>query len=306
MNRLLAIPLIAMVCQLWPVAPVSAQTLQWKFSEGDSFAIRIEQSSQVVTRVDRREVDQQSKTELDIDWVVDSIDEQGNARIIETITGIRAELNMPGEGIRPILYDSAVEKHSGDARRLEDNFAKLVNQPFTIVMTPQGEIVAVEIPEETMEQIRKMPASMQGRKMLTRESLAETFAHSGTNLPQGDVSAGDTWTATRDFSIGTPQSFEQTTNYTLGEAQGDSYPVTFVSELAIADPDRQRDPESEVQFEALEIEQQESSGQMVFDAVAGHCRESSVQTKIHTKSMYRDMEVRAQITSQIKMTISRE
>jgi hypothetical protein len=287
---------------LWMTMPGVAQTPAWKFAEGDRLAIRIDQATTVQTVVDRRVVDRSNQTRLEIDWLVERLEGE-NAVIRQTIRRVVTELTMPGEdGPKTVNYDSDVERHRGDAKRLASSFSKIVGQPVHITLTPQGRITGVEIPESTLESLRQMPGSMQGRQMFEAESLRQMFAQAGMQLPGPDE--GPAWETTREFSIGTPQTFEMTTRYTIEDPQTEPLEIRFTGELQLLDSQPQRPPG--IEFENIEISGQATSGTILFDVQAGNCRSSQSTTMLKTRTSYRDMEVVATVNSQVTMDVTRQ
>ena len=281
-----------------------AQSPEWKFATGDSFAISIQQTSTVQTVVDRRSVDQTSVTTFEIEWTVESMDGE-NANIRQTITRVIAELTMPGkDGPKTIEYDSDTDtdKHKGDAKRLAKSFSQVIHQPITITITPRGEVLGVDVPQDTLESLRQMPGSMQGRKMFEAESIREMFSQAGMQFPE--TIEGETWETTRKFSIGTPQHLTQTIKYSITDSNAQPLEIKFTGTLQVDDTGKQR--AVEIEFENLEIEEQDSSGTILFDNDSGNCQSSQSTTMLKTRTRYRDMDVVATINSSVHMTVKRK
>ena len=286
---------------------VQAQPVEWKFAKGDSFQLKMTQSSQVNTMVDRRDVDQQNRMTLDIDWLVEEVDEDGTAIIRQLITRVQVEMTMPSkEGPQEIMYDSDQEDHKGPARRMASSFSRIVNQPVHVTMSSRGEITNVDIPDETMEMLRQMPGSMQGRKMFELDQLRSTFAHAGTMLPTEPVSEGDSWQVDRDFTINTPQQFVRSDRYEIGPVNDGALEIRFSSTVKPGEgPSSGEGAGDTIEFEDLEISEQDSSGTLFFDTAQGHCRSSQSKLSLETRSRYRDMEFKVRITSESSLTVQR-
>ncbi|MGI9515508.1 MAG: DUF6263 family protein [Pirellulaceae bacterium] len=301
-RTLLLITLVASVLATTLTIPCAAQSLAWKFAKGDSFVINIQQDTTVKTVVDRRVVDQNNQMTMEIDWVVDRVDSDA-AVVRQTITRIVAELTMPGaDGPRTVNYDSANEKHKGDARRMASSFSCIINQPIHVTITSRGEITGVEVPEETLESLRQMPGSIQGRRMFEEDSIRELFVQAGMQLPEPD--AGNSWETKREFRIGTPQKFNLTTKYSIADADKNPLKIQFTGTLALIEDTGQRPPELE--FENIELADQESSGTISFDTESGNCTSSNSTTMLKTRTRYRDMEVMSTVDSSVKMTVERK
>ena len=286
---------------LWCM-PAESQTLSWQFAKGDVFDIQIQQSTAVNTVVDRRLVEQTNRTTMDIAWQV--LDFQDDvATIQQTIKRVRVELSMPGEkGPAITNYDSAEEKQTGDAKRMNASFSRIIDQPVNLSVTPQGEIREVDIPEKTLDSLREMPGSVQGRKMFDAASVREMFSQSGLQLPADNTES--TWQSTRDFKIGLPQTFRLTTKYSLADKAQNPVKIDFTGELELLEDSGERP--AELDFENVALTAQKSSGSLMFDSVKGNCVSSNSETQIKTRTQYRDMEMVVTVDSTVKMSFTRK
>jgi len=300
--------LIGFVSLICPVPQAGAQSLVWKFAEGDQFGVSVDQESSVNTVVDRRAIDQTSRMTMEMSWDVESVDDQGTARLRQTIGRIVATLTVPGQegpkSPRTVNYDSSQEEFRGDAKRMHDSFSKIIDQPVFLTITARGEIKDVEVPKETLASLREMPGSMQGRKMFEPESIREMFMQAGIQLPE-DTSSGS-WQTTRDFAIGTPQKFVQNLDYTIVDAEASPLRITFAGTLQVSQPADPADRPEGIEFDSLEIVEQDSSGTITFDVEAGNCTSSEAVTMLKTRAAYRDMRVVATINSKVNVLIERK
>ncbi len=278
-----------------------ARQLRWKFSTGDRLEIRIEQQSSIRTMVDRRQVDQSNRMELTIDWQVESVDDSGTAQIRQMITAIRAELTLPGaRGPVTTVYDSAADPPRGDARLPGEGFSRILNQPVTVTMTARGEITNVDVPGETLESIRQMPGSIEGRQVFSLDSVREMFQSAGTEFPEAAIEPGQSWLVERDFSMGSAHQFTRETTYTLADA-GD---IDFDSRIAIQSSTG-NDKNPDVEFQPWTIARQAAGGQIAFDWSAGRVTNSQSQMNLETETTYQGFAVSTSIDSQIKMTVTK-
>ncbi len=297
---LLAIACVALTCQ---VNAVQAQTqaLQWKLAKGDQFQFQIDQTTAVETDVDRRKVPQKNTMKMQVQWEVQSVNDDGSAVVQQTISHIA--LQLINSGTDPIDYDSGEEKIKGAVKqRIHKSFSKIINQPIMVTLSKAGEITEVEIPEATLEQLRQMPGSIQGRQMFQVESLNEMFSQAGLGWSE---QAGSTWETTRDFSLGVPQPFSQTTTYEFVDSDTDLLEIKFTSKIETTGEPKQ-DTKTPIDFENLEITKQDSSGTIMFDSQAGNCTSSSSKSTLETRATYRDKEIRTTINSELKMTVTRK
>ena len=285
------------------IAAAQDSPLQWRFAKGDKFAIVLDQTSSVETTVDRREVSQKTELNMSVSWSVDSVDDDGTARITQRIQGVRITLDLPGAMGRNIQkYDSnSDEKPTGDATRLKASFDCIVDQPVTVIINRKGEITDVEIPKETMARLREMPASMQGREAFTPESIRETFSQATIVFPDKPLANGDSWSSERAFSM-PPQKFKQVSTYTFQGPTSETSidQIDIRSELSVDNTNSKTDENQ------IEIIDQSLSGTLLFDRDGGHCSESISNTMMVTRVPYRDMEITSRVKSQLKMSFTRD
>ena len=96
------------------------------------------------------------KQTVGMTWEVDSVAEDGSARVAQTIDRIEVALKSQFADIR---YDSdAEEAPEGPAATIAPLIDAMVGARIVLVMTPMGEVVDVEIPPEMVEAIRTTPA----------------------------------------------------------------------------------------------------------------------------------------------------
>ncbi len=282
-----------------------ASALVWKFAKGETFAITMQQTSSVETTVDRRTVNHSTEMTLKMNWLVESVDTNQVARIKQTITGVNLSMIMPSsEGPKVIEYDSSSEaRPTGDAARIAESFGRLINQPVFVSVTPRGEITAVDIPSETMESIREMPGSMEGRQSLSLESIRNMFRQANVVLPEEPIAPNDSWTAEKTFEL-PPQAFNQKTTYNFSGNHTDESDVTVAVVNFSSVLDVQQD-KNEANSAQLKITEQSLTGELRFDANAGFCHASNSETLIKTQATYRDMQIRTTVNSQLNVSFEK-
>lgn len=281
----------------------AAEPIRWKFATGDAFSVTIHQETSVNTKVDVRNVAQSNQMDLTIDWAVQAVDKDGTATIDQKISKIVASITIPDKTGKPVVheYDSSVEKHRGDARILASSLSKLLDQTVTITMSSRGEITDVKIPEETLDSMRQMPGSIEGRQAFSTESLREIFQSTGTELPESAIAVGESWLVKRAFSIGSPHQFTRETTYTLAAGGEINVESTLVLNSVAAAPAK-----GEAEFDTWAIEEQKSTGMIQFDLQAGNASSSDSETMLKTKTNYQGMAVTTTMNSQVKTSIERK
>ena len=114
-------------------------------------------------------------TTMEMDWVVDSVDEQGVAQMTHTIT--RLKMRLETLGAPPVEFDTAsTEQPVGTARYFEAA-SRLVGVKLNVAMTDRGEIENVKLTDEPRScSTRRCGASLPA--LFSSEGLRQTLKQS--------------------------------------------------------------------------------------------------------------------------------
>ena len=197
-----SVPSLVNVSTLLSIALLShstigaAETLQWKFAVGDSYRLELEQTVQQTTSVLLKPVDTTTTTELVVLWKVKSIKPDGNAVIEQVFDHLK--LSVKTQNADDLTFDSkSEEQDSLAARELAKAIAPMLGAPIQVTMAPHGEIIDVQVSEESLEKIRLAAGSMRLRSTLSVEGLQEMLTLVTLPLPKGEVEVDESWSQER-------------------------------------------------------------------------------------------------------------
>jgi hypothetical protein len=261
-----------MACLLLSVPAGAAETLRWKFAEGDTHHYELNQTT--VTTINQT---------VDMAWEVDSVNDDGSARVAQTIERVRVSLDSQ---FASFAYDSQDEAAGeGPAAMLKPVIDALVGSRVVLVMTPRGEVNDVEVPDEMIERLRNAgPGAQALQNLASAEGMKGLIGQSTLILPEEEVEPGATWT--RAVELPTPQGTLALTNtYTLEDAGADSAAKIALSmnidEFKVA-PD--------APFE-MKVEEQSGNGTYTFDTAAGRLDSSEIKQGLRAVISVQDQEI---------------
>lgn len=270
-----------------------ARPLRWNFQAGQRSQYVSTQELTVDVTMRGRPNRMHSKQTIDLTWLVESVDDDGNAHVVQTTTRMRVK----GEGgpTGKINLDSAANEQPADGKSADrkpgegdeqnDDAGKaqamkdepltlLINQPIRLTIDPRGEIVDVELPKELQQQLKE-PGSEEIAFLLSKDNLKQMTSMNTLAFPEEAISAGDTWK--RESDVPDPMVGKQhiTTTYRYEgreEVGGKSLDkITASAKAALPKPPRGLPP--------MTLKEQTSKGTIDFDHAAGRIERLKMDTK---------------------------
>jgi hypothetical protein len=185
---------LAAVALVLFVGPAHAQTtLRYKFKSGEKLQYGLSQDMKMAMNIGGMDIEIKLKQVMDMDWDVQKVDEQGNAKVRLTISHVRVKLDSPTGNAE---FDSKknTEEPEDPIGKVVAQLAKgLASMEMTFTMAPDGEMKDIKIPEEALKKLKDIPgADKLGGDMLTPEGLGK-MAGGGLVLPKEPVSKGKSW-----------------------------------------------------------------------------------------------------------------
>ncbi|MEZ6107640.1 MAG: DUF6263 family protein [Pirellulaceae bacterium] len=287
-----------------------ADELRWKFATGDRYAVTYEQQVEQTTEVLLKPVTIETHSKIEMEWEVLGVDSDGNATIRQRFSGL--ELTIRSSRGDFLEFDSSVDDaETGKGSEVGKVLMPLMEAPYEITMSPRGEILKVEVPETSLEEIRQSASSMRLRRLFSEESLVETLSFVAVTLPEGEVSPGESWESER--AAGTPElpltvshrftyergpvdsiepiqlEEEGTPEARLVDSPDDAAAarVGIETTVAMGDPDAEREDGSRL----AKLTQQTSRGSLWFDVEAGHPRRAVQIQELVTETPLREMTI---------------
>ncbi len=261
--------LIAIVCCS---ASAEDAPLVWKFQPGDEHHFQMTQDMDMEMEVGDRTIETSMHQNMDMTWKIEQVDDQGQATMLQSIDRVRMEMQMPGQ--QEMDYDTdSDEAPSGFASMVAPMFEALIAEPFKVSMTPRGEIKEMEIPESLAEALKATPGAAAMGEMFSDEGFKNMLQQSSLILPEPeDLKPGYEWTTKTEMKNAAfgKLDIEATYRY-LGprEVKGKTYEVFGIA--------MKMDFAGGPVNVQMDIDSQESSGEIFFNHEAGRLEVSKLK-----------------------------
>lgn len=248
-----------------PAASNKPTQLRWKFAKGQ------ELQYQLVQDLTFSALGQNTTMTLDITWHVDAVDTEGAATLRYTIDRMRTRVVAGGQA--PLQVDSAKTDADDEwSKRAAPVFEATIGQPGRMLISPRGKISDVELPEGMADKLKNSPALGQMGSLFNESFVKQMIESVGLELPEKAVSAGDTWTQSRDINIPGVgvQKVKTTFSFDGVENRGGRRLAKIAPEVEASLPDEKN----------IEVTNQDSSGAIYFDVASGKVSQSDVEYSV--------------------------
>lgn len=262
----------------------AADELSWKLETGQKFAVKISQETRVSTVVNRKTIKIALLLGYEMDWEVLSKSENGNAIVQQSFT--RMTIKRERTKRETVEYDTASESEPTKLNQpFADVFDQLVGIKFEVEIAPSGEIVKVNLSPEDTETIRKIPESMEARKLFEKRGLDEVLNSGGFVLPADSVEKGFAWPVekSRKMTFGTSTVKNVYTYSGLDDQQVAEFKIKGTATLT-------HKPKN-VAEKPLVLKSQSQAGAIKFDNKAGHLKSIKLEQDMKTEKPYREMTI---------------
>jgi len=268
--------LVSRTCLLaWSISVISgaataAEPLAWKFVEGDTF--RTQMVQEMKTTLDLGpggETTSAVKQTIDMVWEINSVDDEGTASLTQTIDRVRMHITAPGQA--EVHFDTTSEEPAqGFSAMLAPLLKAMTRSPFQVTMTSRGETQAL------LETISQGPAGTLLGSLATEKGFQETMARNLLILPTAEeLVEGHQWTTSLQVEN---QLVGNITALATYEYQGSREIEGQTMEVFVPTLVTQFEGQEEL---TLRVEEQETTGEILFNSAAGHLDSTSIHQSIN-------------------------
>ncbi len=269
--------IVVLGCLAWSPALAADEPLLWKFSAGDAHEYRMLQRMDMEMTLGEanRKIETSIEQVIDMTWKVDQVDDRGKARIVQKLDRMRMNMQAPGQP--EMKYDTQSEEPpAGFAAMLAPLMKAMTENDFTMAMSPRGKIDNLQMPEAVRQALKNVPGAAMMGEMFSNEGFANMIQKSSLILPQPqDLEPGHEWSTTSEMK--NPQLGKITSKITyryLGprELNGTQYEVFGIQmEMGFGEG---------AGGVSIQIEDQNTDGEILFDRAAGRLESSKLQQEI--------------------------
>jgi hypothetical protein len=245
------------------------EVIRWKVKKGQKFDVQMIQKMKQEMSVGGRDVNVNNDTVIYMSWDVDNVDEEGLIYMTQTID----RMTMKVSGTQDIQFDSADEKEpTGVAATVYNSVKPLIGVKFTQVMTDQGEVKDVTLPEDAIKATKNNPMLAQ---IFSEDALKEMVTKAAPVMPTEAIKKGHSWTKDADVKSPAGQMGISNTYTYLGPTEVDGQPLEKIG------VDLKLEFKGGNPFGAkISVKDQNNKGSILFDNVNGHFSSSEIKQKM--------------------------
>lgn len=249
-------------------------SLRWKFAPRQISHYATSQDVKVQRMAGEKPEEFTSKQNTDMTWVVDSVDDDGNAHITQTVDRVRVESSGLGQ---KMAFDSNNDKlpEGADEASVEAMRAP-IGQPVHLTIDQRGNVVDVRLSDKFSEKLKQSSQYGPLAAMFSRDNLKQMAGMNTLVLPADPVSKGMTWE--QQATINDPMAGKQklvTTYRYDGTEEHDGRKLDKISataKISLADEKKPAQP--------FTVKDQKSNGVIWFDHDVGRIEEMQMTTKV--------------------------
>ncbi len=242
--------------------------LQWEFSPGQRYKVQMQQDIEQSIIIHGSPGNSRSDTTMYMTWVVDDVEEAGNAKLTCTIDRMVIVSDVPGVG--EVSVDSAdMENADEKAIALGKMVLPMIGKPMKQTMSPTGELLSVVIPNDFHEGVNENPIR---RFVMNTEQMADMIKKSSPVFPSTGVEPGETWSRTETTDTPAGQLTVETEFEYIGKTKIDGRELHEVHLTRTMN----FPPTPNAMGVTIQLEKQEIHGRLYFDVKRGMLYESQV------------------------------
>ncbi len=174
------------------VTPAQAQrSLRWKFEQGQTLDWKMIQDMDMTMHIGGQTQEVDNTFGMTMSMFVQDVDDDGTANLEITLGRMQMKMEMLGQTFE---FDSdSDEAPQGPAAMIAKAMQPLMGMQYTMSMNEMGEVLEVDVPQETIDMLNKMPGMEQFGSMFDKESLQNASSGGFLPLPEQALMKGDTW-----------------------------------------------------------------------------------------------------------------
>lgn len=264
-NRLARFGLVAALVVSARSADAQAP-LKWTFKKGETLKYAFSQSNDIKYTLNGQQNATKNDLDVDLTWTVVAVEADGSAEMKQVIDRARTKITA---GTTVITYDSK-EKAGEDpgVQALAKLYEAAVGKPYTIKITPTGQVKEVKVPEAVTAALVGSPfqAIADSGTFFTPKGVENVLAQVLPTLDAKATAKGAKWESTLKIPTG-PIIMNLKTGFTMVEP-GPPARISSTIDTAIT-----VGPGVNATFD---VTKQEGKGAVTFDTASGHLSESKL------------------------------
>jgi hypothetical protein len=272
----------------------AAKTFRWKMAQGDRFQVEMKQTIKQVITIGDRTVEVPNDTIMQMTWLVDSAAD-GTFSITQTFDRIKMSMKGPTGDME---YDSAsTEEPTGLTKTISDMLKPMIGAKFTQTMDVRGKVLDVKVPVEALKGFDANPLMKQ---FFASDSMKEMITKASPVLPDEAVDKGYRWQNKAETKTPVGKMTIDSSYVYDGEEQRDG---RVLDKFSVSSTVGFADEPGGLLGAKIKVTDQQTTGTMYFDAVAGRFVENRVSQKLTMEVTVGTSSVNQKLESTVEMTV---
>jgi hypothetical protein len=229
------------------------KTLAWKFKKGGVTNVLIDQDTNMQLEMGTGTSNQtQSRQTTNITWTVDDVASDGLATIEQKINRVQFDLKSALGNFT--IDTSNTQKLTGLAEDMAKGIRPLAGSSFMVKTKLNGEVAAVEIPEEVSKRLDE----------LSKAGLREIAANGSLKFPTKPIDVGENWPA--EYELDMPPFGKLVVSTTYQYLGDETVGGRILDRIKATTAVKVKDPTAN---SGLKLTSQEGGGMIWFDNTRG-------------------------------------
>lgn len=294
------VTLLVLSLSLLSTSSFAQTTLRWKFTPGQKLNQVMEQDMKMAMKFGDQPFKTTIKQTIDGVWEVKSVDDQGNAEVVQQFQRIRMKLG----GVAGLGFDidsDSDEAVEGIGGRLTPAIKAMAKSRFTVKMSPQGENKEVEVSPETVKAFKSLPGVGQAGNLFSKESLVTLVKQGSHTLPTDPVKKGDSWTTQTESPV--PRLGKMVSDVTFTYAGPEQVDGKTLERIDLEIALKLAPKEENAATPNITLKDQKSSGTLYFDNAAGRLSHSKIVQQMVLEVGVGDQSITQDITQNVTVRL---
>ena len=296
-RRVLLTVYIVSLLASFSAAQSAPAKLAWKFTKGEKYVVTMNQDIKQSVKIHETPLETSNSTTTYMTWTVDQVLEDGSADMTCVIDRMEMAVDIPNQGKVEIDTDKP-GAGEGLAKQFEEMFAPMVNKTMKQVMSSQGKISKVEIPDEMFEGMNANPMMA---KMMNAKQMGEMIKKSSPVFPANALAVEESWDQESITETPVGNMHMKSKYIYRGPAKADGMDVHQIDVVA------------NLEFEApegspisIKIDEQDIKGALFFDIKSGKLHSNSMNQKMKMEVKAGGQEMKQEMTQTLTGTFVRK
>ncbi len=274
-------------------------TLRYKYRAGEKLEYVIDQDQKMSMSVGGQDIEMKVTMVIDIDWLTESVDEQGNAKVKVKVGRVKMNLDGP---------TGKVEADSKEPKEADDPLGQIFGQvvkaiggmEMTFTVDPLGEVKDSKVSDEAVKKLKSLPGVDKLGDLISGDNM-KSMMQGNMVLPKEAVEKGKSWKHKTDQKMPFGKITGETKYTYDGEVDKDGKKLEKIA----VNPEIKIEPDPNAPIQ-IKVKDSKGKGYAYFDARAGRVVESNNETTMQMELEVAGMTIDQRIVQSTTMRLKKK